>query len=47
VPKAGAKLQIPELLEYETSESFRAGNLKNSLRLDSSERGLILAIADP
>jgi hypothetical protein len=47
VPKAGAKLQIPELLEYETSESLRGGNLKNSLRLDSSDRGLIVAMADP
>jgi hypothetical protein len=48
VPMAGAKLQAPELLEYDTSESLRGGNLKNSLCLfESSERGFIVAMADP
>ena len=46
VPATGAKLQTPELLEYDTSESLRGGNLKNSLCLDSSN-GLIVAMADP
>ena len=27
MPEVGGKLHIPELLEYESSESFRGGNL--------------------
>jgi hypothetical protein len=48
VPVIVGKLQIPELLEYDSSESFRGENLKNSVVFrDSSALGLIVAMAVP
>jgi hypothetical protein len=48
VPVVVGKLQIPELLEYDSSESFRGENLKNSVVFrDSSALGLIVAMAVP
>lgn len=48
VPVVVGKLQIPELLEYDNSESFRGGNLKNSAVFrDSSALGLMVAMAVP